>query len=211
MKPRLRSSPQVNQHASSTRAVPSIGSHGEHCQREKPRFIWSKTLEKKPLSRKNPQGTDIKAIKRILVGLPHAKPTNAMNARTILKSMGQDRTAGGIRPSLANGEEHIMTKLIASLLLAMCIFSSGPAFAAKVYATKYRSNAEHTVYVTKNKSNANCIVYRASYASGSGSGAWFFTKNKSNADTTIHFVSYASGADLKVFFTKTRSEAKCWL
>ena len=104
-----------------------------------------------------------------------------------------------------------MPKLIASLALAFCILSAGPALATKVFATKYGSNADHSVYVTKTKSNANCIVYRAAYASGAGGGAWFFTKNKSNADTTIHFVNYASGADLKVYFTKTRSEASCRL
>lgn len=84
--------------------------------------------------------------------------------------------------------------LISILLLMM----SYQAFSGNVFIVKHKSDADVVVYVTNNRydNNLNLLVY--------------VTRDKNeakNCDEVWYRVNYSSEANIKIYFTKNKSEA----
>jgi len=96
------------------------------------------------------------------------------------------------------------------LLLSFVIVSACSAYAQKLFAVDYASQADVQVFVVDYASQADLCVFKVDYASQAkgNEGKWFWVDYASQADKKVFFVDYASQADLKIFFVDYASQAE---
>ena len=96
------------------------------------------------------------------------------------------------------------------LSVLVCLLSSIPAQAVKVYRTKSEGLADVKVYETSSEGLADCLIYvTSSEGLASGDAKWYFVTSEGLADVKVYFTSSEGLADKKIYFTKSEGLAKC--